>query len=1601
MLNVKYFRLYLIALVFSLMPNIISAQEKILDLDVIVPSPFPKVRAYYTAGTREYIEGKEVITPFEGLTNGDFTLTETIPGKGTIQVPTTAFTQKCSTLKDAPAVRVILVIDNSFSMAEPAGKDEQFTRMQVVKNGAKAFVNEVDYIPPTGVAVVSFATEAQLRHPFSNNPASLETAIDGIEPAGNTNYDDVFFNNIAGAIALFRSDPYEPPAVRRVLIFLTDGSPSMGDLLDPAKKNPFMLRVKDSLDKYNITMFAITAFMKMNPDLRTWSSQTGGRTFEVLSQNPNEEMEAIYREIANLLSKRKLCWLEWTSMFGCSEESRFRTVEMELPKEKLKSSKQYTAPDSSVASVRVSKTGLSFGNPPPNGTVQQKVTLTAVNSPVTISNPVFAAINCGTYQIISPTPPFTINKGESREVTIEFKQGPAQVYCPSSLTLTGDPCAPTQIALFGGVNTVQLLEPSPTTASVLSSCEDINVVYDGVVPITKPILIEYSSNNGLTWATLSENATGGNYVWPSATLKLLPKDGKFKLRLTEKADDKYLWAKSGGGPSSDSAFTIQIGANDDDLFIAGIFKNSINFGAPNTQLTNSQSTDFGGFVAKYSAISSNAIWATPFTSTKLLKTTAATCNNKKDDNQRIYAVGYFTGVAKIGSQEKQASDNTKLSMFMAVLSPNGSVSNAIHLGYTDNAQGEIYATNVAYDATKNSVYVRGFARGKIAYSNAQGNQILDMNSATEWGEFMAEFDEQGLLLKVQYGVLGSITTWAKPSVTDQNKNKYETGTYSGTKAFSGTTDLISGGSSDVFVSKYGFIQGSKSESVVPFDISVAKLAMVNNKTTFDLGAVAVGNTLLSPINQAEGLGNEGSIKTVITKVELSNPTEFKLLTDLVGLELPPNSAKELLEINCSPTATGVRCSDVTIYGECSDPVKFRVCVNGLPPCTNEFLKDAAFEKTIINVTNTKTFNNAFVNLTNGLRSMKVYLSGDGAADFKLVDGNGVPAVANEIFLSLKANEALNVKVNYLPTKEGISCAKINYETLNFVCDIPFTTLCGEAIAPMDASIENKTWECQRPNDTLTKTVVFTNTGNLPVIIRNIVIDRTEFTIVGNTTNIPVGVGATHNIQVLFKPTNAATYSAIITATVGDVNGATSDIQRTASLTGVGCEPKIELTKERECFPTVIIGQKDSETNAVTVTNTGNFTLNVTNVSVAPNTEFVITNATSFTLEPNGTHQIDLEFTPNGSGRRTAMLTVTSDAPETSKQIEVCGTGIPAGNAIDFGDVFYCDSKSLNRVFPSAQPVTSAMKITPSITGTDQLSFSITPPIQDLPAGTTPQEWTITCTPKRGGAILNAELTFNIENVGDTKFQLIGNPVTSQVSLIMDPKDIEQMPIGLPQKFTINVNTDRSLDGLSMNTFTVELKYNPTMMYYKEGSFTALTTASEVTWALPQESESGVLSVTATTTKFPSPGEKGLFSVELNAILGDSLAGSVESKIIFPPQFANCLVLGANTSVTFENEKPCFSLGREVELGKQISAPIISPNPSAIKANIDFVVGIESNTMLYLVNQMGEKILTVLDEKLQKGAYSSTIDLSTIPSGVYHLVYKCGPYTFTQNMNIAK
>ncbi|MGC2890338.1 MAG: choice-of-anchor D domain-containing protein [Candidatus Acidiferrum sp.] len=151
-----------------------------------------------------------------------------------------------------------------------------------------------------------------------------------------------------------------------------------------------------------------------------------------------------------------------------------------------------------------------------------------------------------------------------------------------------------------------------------------------------------------------------------------------------------------------------------------------------------------------------------------------------------------------------------------------------------------------------------------------------------------------------------------------------------------------------------------------------------------------------------------------------------------------------------------------------------------------------------------------------------------------------------------------------------------------------------------------------------------------------------------------------SINITFSPTNTGLQQATLSRT-DDAPGSPQSM----ALSGTGVAPPppapaVTVTPNPVSFPTITQGSTSSPIT-VTVTNSGNATLNISSVVLAGNnvTDFSMTNGCSGPYAPNASCMITVIFTPLAAGQRSAVLSISDDAQNSPQSIQVNGTATAA------------------------------------------------------------------------------------------------------------------------------------------------------------------------------------------------------------------------------------------------------------------------------------------------------------------------------------------------------
>lgn len=230
-----------------------------------------------------------------------------------------------------------------------------------------------------------------------------------------------------------------------------------------------------------------------------------------------------------------------------------------------------------------------------------------------------------------------------------------------------------------------------------------------------------------------------------------------------------------------------------------------------------------------------------------------------------------------------------------------------------------------------------------------------------------------------------------------------------------------------------------------------------------------------------------------------------------------------------------------------------------------------------------------------------------------------------------------------------------------------------------------------------QTVTFTNNTSSAVSITGISIIGSNASDFAQTDNCGSSVAANSNcaISVTFTPSVSGTRSA--TLSVADSVGTQS-----VSLTGTGSNSgaAIAVSPMSLTFSSQTLGTS-STPQAVTLTNTGNAVLSITSIGITGTNavDFSQTNDCGSSVAASASCAVNVTFTPQASGTRTATLSISDNAQGSPQTVVLSGTGSGGTPVVSVSPT------SLTFADQLAGSSSTAQTISVKNTGTGALSIS--------------------------------------------------------------------------------------------------------------------------------------------------------------------------------------------------------------------------------------------------------------------------------------------------------
>jgi Abnormal spindle-like microcephaly-assoc'd, ASPM-SPD-2-Hydin len=303
-------------------------------------------------------------------------------------------------------------------------------------------------------------------------------------------------------------------------------------------------------------------------------------------------------------------------------------------------------------------------------------------------------------------------------------------------------------------------------------------------------------------------------------------------------------------------------------------------------------------------------------------------------------------------------------------------------------------------------------------------------------------------------------------------------------------------------------------------------------------------------------------------------------------------------------------------------------------------------------------------------------------------------------------------------------------------------------------------------------VTLTNSGTANLNITAASASGTGFSM-GSLSSTTLNPGGTATFTATFAPAAPGSASGSISVT-SNAPGSPLVIH----LSGVGTTTQAQLVANPTSvnFNNVNLGSNSSEN--VTLTNTGNATLDITAATISGTGYTMSLEPT--TIGAGGNTTFSVTFTPTASGSASGSITITSNAPTSPTTISLAGTGVEAEisatpSTITFGTVAEGNTDSEQITLHNGGNATLTFsQITVSGTGFSQtgLSTSTTIPAGGSanfnatfdPTSTSPVTGTITLTTNG----TPSSLVINLSGTGQAATALLGaNPTSLSFGGVLD------------------------------------------------------------------------------------------------------------------------------------------------------------------------------------------------------------------------------------------
>ena len=191
------------------------------------------------------------------------------------------------------------------------------------------------------------------------------------------------------------------------------------------------------------------------------------------------------------------------------------------------------------------------------------------------------------------------------------------------------------------------------------------------------------------------------------------------------------------------------------------------------------------------------------------------------------------------------------------------------------------------------------------------------------------------------------------------------------------------------------------------------------------------------------------------------------------------------------------------------------------------------------------------------------------------------------------------------------------------------------------------------NSNLSQTLIITNTGNATLTITQLTASAAGFSVSGFSLPLNINAGQRTTINAVFVPASAGSVSGGITIVS---NAPTSPSTVNLTGTGIAATFTLGINPTSLSFGSITTGTSSAAQN-VTITNTGNSSVTISQITASGAGFLLGGGSTPVTLSPAQNLTLSAQFSPTASGTVNGSISIVSNATGSPATVSLSGTGV--------------------------------------------------------------------------------------------------------------------------------------------------------------------------------------------------------------------------------------------------------------------------------------------------------------------------------------------------------